>query len=71
MKEINKLNLTEKQKTRCHKKYMCLVEFTDMKKIEPLEFDHQSNIDDWLITEKIEDVVVWISIPHNYNKSKF
>ena len=67
----DRLNLTEKQKERWHKKCMCLVEFTDVKEIEPLEFDHQSNMDDWLIIEKIEDVVVGTSIPYNYDKSKF
>ncbi len=66
-----KLNLSEKQKVRWHKKCICLVEFSDVEKIEPLEFDHQSNMDDWLIVEKIEDVVVGTSIPYNYEKSKF
>lgn len=66
-----KLNLSEKQKVRWHKKCLCLVEFSDVEKIEPLEFDHQSNMDDWLIVEKIEDVVVGTSIPYNYEKSKF
>ncbi len=66
----NKLNLSSKQKERWHKKCLCLVEFKDVKKIDPLEFDHQSNMDDWLIIEKIEDVVVGTSIPYNYDKSK-
>lgn len=66
----DKLNLSEKQKIRWHKKCLCLVEFKDVTKIEPLEFDHQNNMDDWLIIEKIEDVVVGTSIPYNYEKSK-
>ena len=49
---------------------MCLVEFMDVKEIEQLEFDHQGNMDDWLIIEKIEDVVIGTSIPFNYEKSK-
>jgi hypothetical protein len=65
------LNLSNKQKERWHKKCLCLVEFKDVKEIEPLEFDHQSNMDDWLIIEKIEDVVVGTSIPYNYDNSKF
>jgi len=67
----NKLDLTDKQKERWHKKCLCLVEFNDVKEIESLEFDHQSNMDDWLIIEKIEDIVVGSSIPYNYEKSKF
>lgn len=65
-----KLNLTEKQKERWHKKCLCLVEFEAVEPIEPLQFDHQGNMDDWLIIEKIEDVVVGSSIPYNYEKSK-
>ena len=67
----SKLNLSNKQKERWHKKCLCLVEFKDVKEIDALEFDHQSNMDDWLIVEKIEDVVVGTSIPYNYNSSKF
>lgn len=65
-----KLNLSEKQRIRWHKKCLCLVEFNEVKEIETLDFDHQSNMDDWLIIEKIEDVVVGTSIPYNYEKSK-
>lgn len=68
----DKLNLTEKQKTRWHKKCLCLVEFQNVTSIEPvLDFDHQGNMDDWLIIEKIEDVIVGTSIPYNYEKSRF
>lgn len=66
-----KLNLTEKQKVRWHKKCLCLVGFEDVEEIEPLEFDHQGNMDDWLIIEKIEDVVKGTSIPYNYDRSRF
>jgi hypothetical protein len=67
----DKLNLSEKQKERWHKKCLCLVEFENLKEIEPLAFDHQGNMDDWLIMDKIEDVVIGSSIPYNYEKSKF
>jgi hypothetical protein len=66
-----KLSLSEKQKKRWHKKCICLVEITDVKEIPGLEFDRQGNMDDWLIIEKIEDVLVGTSIPYNYDKSKF
>lgn len=67
----SKLNLSKKQQDRWHKKCICLVEFTDVKEIEPFDFDHQGNMDDWLIIEKIEDVVVGTSKPFNYEKSRF
>ncbi len=67
----SKLNLSEKQTARWHKKCLCLVEFEHVETITPLAFDHQGNMDDWLILEKIEDVVVGTSIPYNYEKSKF
>lgn len=67
-----KLDLTDKQKERWHKKCLILVEFANVEKIEPaLDFDHQGNMDDWLIIDKIEDVVVGTSIPYNYDKSRF
>lgn len=66
-----KLLLTDKQKERWHKKCLCLVEFKDIEDISPLEFDHQGNMDDWLIIDKVEDVVVGTSIPYNYEKSRF
>jgi hypothetical protein len=65
------LNLTKKQQERWHKKCMCLVEFEKVIEIAPLTFDHQGNMDDWLIIDKIEDVVVGTSIPYNYEKSRF
>jgi len=68
--ENNKLNLTQKQKERWHKKCICLIEFKNVKEIIPLDFEHQGNMDDWLILEKIEDVLVNSSIPYNYNNSK-
>lgn len=67
----SKLDLTTNQKKRWHKKCLCLVEFDNVKEISPLEFDHQGNMDDWLMIEKIEDVIVGTSIKFNYEKSKF
>lgn len=67
----DKLSLSENQKKRWHKKCICLVEIYNVKEIIPLVFDHQGNMDDWLIIEKIEDVVVGTSIPYNYDNSKF
>lgn len=66
-----KLDLSKKQQERWHKKCMCLVEFENVSEIDPLDFDHQGNMDDWLIIEKIEDVVVGTSIAYNYDKSRF
>ena len=66
----SKLNLSDKQIVRWHKKCLCFVEFEYVEAITPLDFDHQGNMDDWLIIKKIEDVVVGTSIPYNYEKSK-
>lgn len=67
----SRLHLSDKQKERWHKKCLCLVAFKDVKEIPPMDFDHQDNMDDWLIIEKIEDVVVGTSIPYNYERSRF
>lgn len=66
-----RLQLSEKQLARWHRKCLILVGFTDVTKIDPLDFDHQGNMDDWLIIDKIEDVTVGTSIPYNYEKSRF
>lgn len=66
-----KLCLSEKQMARWHKKCLCLVEFAGARPVQPLPFDHQGNMDDWLILEKIEDAVVGTSVPFNYEKSRF
>lgn len=66
----SKLNLTEKQKARWHKKCLCLVEFEEVEAIEPLEFERQSNMDDWLILEKIEDVVAGTSVSFSYENAR-
>ena len=63
--------LTEKQRVRRHKKCICLTAFAQVEKLEPpLPFEKQSNMDDWLIIEKIEDVLTGTSIPYNYDRSK-
>lgn len=72
VKNMDKLALTDKQRNRWHKKCICLIEFECVEKIEPSRtFEKQSNMDDWLIIEKIEDVLVGTSIPYNYEKSRF
>ena len=51
-----KLNLSDKQMVRWHKKCLCLVEFENVEEITPIAFEHQSNMDNWLILQRIEDV---------------
>ena len=51
-----KLNLSDKQMVRWHKKCLCRVEFENVEEIAPIAFEHQSNMDDWIILNRIEDV---------------
>lgn len=67
----DKLNLSLKQKKRWHKKCLCLVAIENVEEIEALDFDRQVNMDDWLILEKIEDVLVGTSRAYNYDNSRF
>lgn len=54
----DKLNLTSAQIKRwAGKRYLCLVEISDVKTIEPLKLDRQGNMDDWITVEKIESVL--------------
>ncbi len=66
----NKLSLSDKQRERWYKKCLCLIEFENVRAIPPMDFIHQSNMDDWHIIEKIEDVVAGTSVPYNYEKSR-
>lgn len=70
LRNQDKLKLSEKQLQRWNKKAMILVEFENAHEIKPLPFDKQGNMDDWLIIDKIEDVVVGTSIKYNYEKTK-
>lgn len=46
-KNADKLNLSEKQRLRWHKKCICLTEFQNVEEIiPPLEFERQGNMDD-------------------------
>ena len=66
------LALTDKQLARWHKKCLCLVAFDNVTAIEPpLQFDKQTNMDDWIILDKIEDALVGTSVPYNYDHAKF
>ncbi len=62
----DKLKLSEKQKERWRKKCLILVEFKDVKEINPMEYERQNNMDDWLILDKIEDVIAGSSIKFKY-----
>ena len=54
---MDKLNLTNAQLKRWNgKRYICLIEISDIKEIEPFTFKRTSNMDDWLIIEKIDEV---------------
>lgn len=65
------LALSSKQRERWHKTCLCLVSFGSVTEISPqLEFEKQTNMDDWLMIEKVEDVCVGTSIAYNYEKSR-
>ena len=64
-----KLNLTDKQMVRWHKKCLCLVEFENVEEITPIAFEHQSNMDDWLILQRIEDVAAGTGTQYDSHRS--
>ena len=64
-----KLNLTDKQMVRWHKKCLCLVEFENVEEIAPIAFEHQSNMDDWLILQRIEDVAAGTGTQYDSHRS--
>jgi len=58
-KHQDKLQLSKKQQARWGgKRYLVLIEVSDVKKVEPFQIDKSSygNMDDWLPVEQIERV---------------
>ena len=64
-----KLNLSDKQMVRWHKKCLCLVEFENVEEITPIAFEHQSNMDDWIILNRIEDVAAGTGTQYDSHRS--
>lgn len=69
-KHQQQLQLSDKQRSRWHKKCLCFVSFGQLEPVGPLQFEHQGNMDDWLILEKIEDVLVGTSKQYNYDNAR-
>ena len=57
LKNQSRLQLSDKQKTKWHKKCLVLVGFKNVRTIAPLPYMHRGGMDDWLILDSIEDVV--------------
>lgn len=52
-----KLLLSEKKKSRVHKRCLCLIEFDCVEKVDPIEIEHRSPLEDWLITDELTELV--------------
>lgn len=66
----HELRLSPAQRKRWHKRCLCLVRFAQVESIPPLQFERQGNMDDWLIIERIEDVLVGTSKPFTYEHAR-
>ena len=69
----NKLQLTDNQLQRWGgKRYIVLIEVTNIQKIEPFAFNKNKHrdIDDWLIVEKIENIRSWFLSPNKNTEWK-
>ncbi len=54
----DKLNLTDAQIKRwAGKRYLCLIEIDNVKKIKPLTIVRQDNMDDWITVESISTIL--------------
>lgn len=58
VKNQDKLNLSEAQINRWSgKKVLCLIEIRDVVIIEPMKYDRQKNMDDWITVENIQTIL--------------
>lgn len=53
----HQLCLDELQKEKFKKKCLCLVEFTSLESIEPIEFTPTRKTEDWLMAEELKDIL--------------
>ncbi len=54
---IDRLQLTPAQIKRWNgKRYLCLIELKDIKRIEPFTYERASNMDDWIIVDDINSI---------------
>lgn len=57
--EAATLNLSPKQYERwAGKKVLCIIEVENVEPIEPMEYDRQKNMDDWITVEDIHSILV-------------
>lgn len=62
MENMDKLQLTNSQLARwVGKRYLCLVEIFDVKKIDPFSYERAGNMDDWIIVNSIDEIKKEIS----------
>jgi len=53
------LNLSKEQYNRwAGKKYLAVYKITDIEKIKPFKYRRDKNMDDWIITEKISNIML-------------
>lgn len=53
-----RLKLTPDQRKRwIGKRFLCLVEIANVVPVEPFSYVREKNMDDWIIVEKIEDIM--------------
>lgn len=53
----NKLSLTSEQKTKYHKKCLCLIDFKNVEPIEPIKFIPSRNTEDWVLFDEFKELL--------------
>ncbi|WP_233274975.1 hypothetical protein [Calidifontibacillus oryziterrae] len=62
---LDKLNLTDSQVKRwAGKRYLCLIEIDNVKKIKPFTIVRQDNMDDWITVESISTILEGSSVKY-------
>jgi len=55
---IKQLNLSVEQLKRWRgKKYLCLIEVENIQLIEPVKYQRENNMDDWIIVDNINEII--------------
>ncbi len=52
----NKLNLTKKEEEKWKKKCICIIEFNNLEKIQPIDIPEYSPLEDWIMINSLEEL---------------
>ena len=57
-KNKDKLNLSNSEEEKWKKKCLCIIEFTDLKRIDPIKIPSYSPVTDWIMVHSLDELFI-------------